>query len=252
MTGSTQRSIRRIVLETLYESESSAHDPATVLERRLAHATEEDAAIGEGKTQRRAARMLDGVLNRRDDSDQFISAAAPKYDLDAMAIVDRNILRLAIWELLSDNSAPVAAVVNEAVELAHRYGGESSPAFVNGVLRTVSQRISASRVAEPAAIQEETPNLTIQESLPVATVFERVRAIVVEQLGVEDDEVIPTASFVEDLNADSLDLVELIMSLEEEFSGDAGELEISDEDAEKIATVQDAVDYLRDHGIEDK
>jgi acyl carrier protein len=86
----------------------------------------------------------------------------------------------------------------------------------------------------------------------LATVFERVRAIVVEQLGVEEVEVTPSASFVDDLNADSLDLVELIMSLEEAFSEDGGELEISDEDAEKIATVQDAVDYLKDHGIEDK
>jgi acyl carrier protein len=85
----------------------------------------------------------------------------------------------------------------------------------------------------------------------VATVFERVRAIVVEQLGVDEEDVVPNASFVDDLNADSLDLVELIMSLEEEFTGDA-ELEISDEDAEKIATVQDAVDYLKDHGVEDK
>ena len=86
----------------------------------------------------------------------------------------------------------------------------------------------------------------------MSTVFERVRAIVVEQLGVEEEEVVPNASFVDDLNADSLDLVELIMSLEEEFSADAGELEIPDEDAEKIATVQDAVDYLKDHGVEDK
>ncbi|MCA9832174.1 MAG: acyl carrier protein [Dehalococcoidia bacterium] len=85
----------------------------------------------------------------------------------------------------------------------------------------------------------------------MATVFDRVRAIVVEQLGVEEDEVVLGASFVDDLNADSLDLVELIMSLEEEFN-DGGELEISDEDAEKIATVQDAVDYLKDHGVEDK
>ncbi|MFN8506650.1 MAG: acyl carrier protein [Dehalococcoidia bacterium] len=86
----------------------------------------------------------------------------------------------------------------------------------------------------------------------MATVFERVRAIVVEQLGVEEDEVVPAASFVDDLNADSLDLVELIMSLEEEFTTDANGLEIPDEDAEKIATVQDAVDYLKDHGVEDK
>lgn len=86
----------------------------------------------------------------------------------------------------------------------------------------------------------------------MATVFERVRSIVVEQLGVEEEEVVPNASFVDDLNADSLDLVELIMSLEEEFSADGVELEISDEDAEKITTVQDAVDYLKDHGVEDK
>lgn len=86
----------------------------------------------------------------------------------------------------------------------------------------------------------------------MATVFERVRAIVVEQLGVDEEEVVLTASFVDDLNADSLDLVELIMSLEEEFSQEGVEIEISDEDAEKIVTVQDAVDYVKDHGIEDK
>ena len=86
----------------------------------------------------------------------------------------------------------------------------------------------------------------------MSTVFERVKKIVMEQLGVDEEEVVPSASFVDDLNADSLDLVELIMSLEEEFSQDGKVLEISDEDAEKIATVQDAVDYIKDHGIEDE
>jgi acyl carrier protein len=85
----------------------------------------------------------------------------------------------------------------------------------------------------------------------VAAVFERVRRLIVEQLGVEEDQVVPSASFVDDLNADSLDLVELIMSMEEEFSKDGRTLEISDEDAEKIVTVQDAVDYLKDLGVED-
>jgi acyl carrier protein len=86
----------------------------------------------------------------------------------------------------------------------------------------------------------------------VATVFERVRKIIVDQLGVDEEEVIPTASFVDDLNADSLDLVELIMSMEEEFTTGEHTVEISDEDAEKIVTVQDAVDYIKDHGLEDE
>lgn len=86
----------------------------------------------------------------------------------------------------------------------------------------------------------------------MATVFERVRSLIVEQLGVEESQVTSNASFVDDLNADSLDLVELIMSIEEEFGGDDAGLEISDEDAEKIQTVQDAVDYLHDQGVEDE
>ena len=85
----------------------------------------------------------------------------------------------------------------------------------------------------------------------MATVYERVRALIVEQLGVEESEVTPNASFVDNLNADSLDLVELIMSIEEEFSTDDKTLEISDEDAEKIQAVQDAIDYLHDQGIGD-
>ena len=86
----------------------------------------------------------------------------------------------------------------------------------------------------------------------MATVYERVRKIIVEQLGVDDKEVTPSASFVDDLNADSLDLVELIMALEEEFSNGDKPFEIPDEDAEKIITVQDTVDYLKDRGIEDE
>ena len=86
----------------------------------------------------------------------------------------------------------------------------------------------------------------------MATVFERIKAIVVEQLGVDEKDVVSAASFVEDLGADSLDLVELIMSLEEAFSQADHKVEIPDEDAEKIVTIQDAIDYLKDLGIEDK
>ncbi len=86
----------------------------------------------------------------------------------------------------------------------------------------------------------------------MATIFERVKAIIVEQLGVEDKEVVPSASFVDDLGADSLDLVELVMSLEEEFSDSSQKIEIPDEDAEKLLTVQDVIDYIRDLGIKDR
>ena len=83
------------------------------------------------------------------------------------------------------------------------------------------------------------------------TVFDRIKKIVIEQLGVEESEVVPSASFVDDLGADSLDLVELIMSLEEEFGKPDQKVEIPDEDAEKIVTVQDAVDYIHERGVKD-
>src|SRR5690349_5991531 len=80
-----------------------------------------------------------------------------------------------------------------------------------------------------------------EEWRAMATVDERVKKIIAEQLGVEEDEVTPEASFVEDLGADSLDTVELVMALEEEFS-----IEIPDEDAEKILTVGKALEYIKE------
>lgn len=72
-------------------------------------------------------------------------------------------------------------------------------------------------------------------------ILSKVRSIIVDQLGVEEEQVTPTASFIDDLGADSLDIVELIMAFEEEF-----DLDIPDEEAEKIGSVQDAVDYIKD------
>ena len=83
------------------------------------------------------------------------------------------------------------------------------------------------------------------------SLIEKVQAVVAEKLSVDEAEVVPEASFTDDLNADSLDLVELIMAFEEEFSSEGVEIEISDEDAESITTVQAAIDYLRDNGVED-
>ena len=85
----------------------------------------------------------------------------------------------------------------------------------------------------------------------MATVLDRVQAVVADKLSVDASEVVADASFAEDLNADSLDLVELIMAFEEEFSTDDSTLEISDEDAEQITTVQKAIDYLIENGVTD-
>ena len=76
----------------------------------------------------------------------------------------------------------------------------------------------------------------------MASVEEKVKRIIVDQLGVDEDEIKPEASFVDDLGADSLDVVELVMALEEEFG-----LEINDEDAEKIGTVKQAIEYIEGH-----
>lgn len=85
----------------------------------------------------------------------------------------------------------------------------------------------------------------------MATVYDRVKNIVIDKLGVDESEVGEDSSFVDKLNADSLDLVELIMAFEEEFSTDEKQVEISDDEAGNIGTIKDAVDYLKGRGITD-
>lgn len=85
----------------------------------------------------------------------------------------------------------------------------------------------------------------------MASVFERLKKVTMEQLEVDETQIMLETSFMDDLKADSLDLVELIMAMEEEFSTPEKKLEIADEDAEKIQTIQDAIDYLHALGITD-
>jgi N utilization substance protein B len=157
MKGALLRPVRQAVIEALYESETSAHDPLEALHRRLEWAATTEPLLGGKGALREAESILSGIHAHLQDVDERLQIAAPRYPLDSMAVIDRNILRLAIWELLTDASAPVAAVINEAVELAHRYGGDSSPSFINGVLRTVSQEIAVrGRGESPAATQGAT------------------------------------------------------------------------------------------------
>ena len=86
----------------------------------------------------------------------------------------------------------------------------------------------------------------------MATVLERVQKIVADRLGVEESAVVPGASFTEDLEADSLDLVDLILAFQDEFSTEDNPVEISDEDAETLLTVQDAITFLTGKGVPDR
>lgn len=84
------------------------------------------------------------------------------------------------------------------------------------------------------------------------TIYERVKVLVADKLDIDEDAIVPGASFVEDLNADSLDLAELIMAFEEEFSTEENTIEISDEEAAEIVTLQNAIDYLKQHKVIDE
>jgi len=86
----------------------------------------------------------------------------------------------------------------------------------------------------------------------MATVYDRIKDIVTDKLDVDEDTVVSGATFVDDLNADSLDLAELIMAFEEEFSSDDNKIEISDEEAGGIVRIQDVIDYLKGHGVKDE
>ncbi len=127
-----RRKARIIALKALYESDSVGHRAAEILSRLL----EETPAPADVVAF--AQELVSGVLDHRQEIDEVISQKAPAWPLDQVAVIDRNILRLAIYEILIDNRVPVRAAINEAVELAKSFGGESSPKFVNGVLGSVS------------------------------------------------------------------------------------------------------------------
>ncbi len=181
-----------------------------------------------------AQAIVDGVSARLEEIDAIVRETATQRPLTQMALVDLTVLRIALWELLFNTEAVRATTAaNEAVELAKRFGSDGSRRLVSGVLGTIRR----TRLAEP-----------VQEASAVA-LFDRIQGIIEEQLSVEPSEITMDASFIDDLGADSLDLVELIMSFEEEFRDEVPELEISDEDAEGIGTVRDAVTFLIGKGV---
>jgi len=127
-----RRKARALALQALYEIDSVGHKTEEVVTRLLANEAlpEEDAAF--------TRELVSGVIQNKEKIDQNIRRFAPAWPIEQIPVIDRNILRLAIFELLFDNKAPVKVAINEAVELAKKFGSDSSPKFVNGVLGSVS------------------------------------------------------------------------------------------------------------------
>jgi transcription antitermination protein NusB len=126
---------RSVALQVLYEIDLTAHPPGLVLEQRL-----EDEGIEDKQLQDFARQIVQGVLPNVEKLDNFIAQHAPEWPLDQVAVIDRNILRIAMWEFAVSDLTPLKVAINEAIELAKVYGSDSSPRFINGVLGSLANR----------------------------------------------------------------------------------------------------------------
>lgn len=131
--ASDERSMaRRLALQILYEADSARHYPPAIMARHLEE-RQPTARIAQYVRE-----VVQGVYDTAEAIDRVISRFAPEFPLDQIAVIDRNILRLAIYEFAVDQRTPVGAAIDEAVELAKLFGGDSSPAFINGVLGAIA------------------------------------------------------------------------------------------------------------------
>ena len=131
MTGA-RRKARAIALQALYDFDTVGHELTAVINRLLAEAelSEENGSF--------ISELVNGVIQNKQQIDQYIQRFAPAWPIAQIPLIDRNVLRLAIFEILFDNKVPVKVSINEAVELAKNFGGDNSPKFVNGVLGSIS------------------------------------------------------------------------------------------------------------------
>lgn len=125
---------RSLALQVLYETDIAInHLPGDVFKSRL-----EDNEIADDLVEF-ARQIVFGILPLKQDLDQLIAKYAPEWPLDQIAAIDRNILRIALWEFSVSHETPIKVAINEAVELAKLYGSDSAPRFVNGVLGTLAE-----------------------------------------------------------------------------------------------------------------
>lgn len=119
---------RGIALQALYEIDVANHPPGQVLEERLNDSGLEQSLV------HFTSQIVQGILPIVHELDTIIARHAPEWPLDQVAAIDRNILRIALWEIAVSNQTPIKVAINEAVELGKVFGSESTPRFVNGVL----------------------------------------------------------------------------------------------------------------------
>ena len=135
-----RRKARAVALQTLYEVDTAHHDWNAVLARHL-----EEHHLPP-QTSDFVRHLVSDVLEHRAKLDTIIGEIAPQWPSDQMAVINRNILRMAIYEMLMDPEVPVKVAINEAVELAKTFGSESSRRFINGALGTLAARRSLTEV----------------------------------------------------------------------------------------------------------
>ena len=123
---------RSIALQALYEIDMTGHLPEVVIAERLSETPLEDN-LGDF-----ARKIVFGIQPIVNELDQIIAKHAPEWPLDQVAVIDRNIMRIALWEIAVSNQTPLKVAINEAVELGKIYGSESTPRFVNGVLGSLA------------------------------------------------------------------------------------------------------------------
>jgi N utilization substance protein B len=130
-----RRRARGLALQTLYEIDCVGHPAEDVLQQHL----REHEGLGD-EPAAFLRRLVQGVLENAAILDRWIAQCAPEWPVDELAVVDRNILRIALWEFVVSGETPLKVAINEAVELAKRFGSDSAPRFVNGVLGTLADR----------------------------------------------------------------------------------------------------------------
>lgn len=147
----TRHQSRVLAMQYLFECDIAAHDLGDILERMVTDEDEPVLPAVAGHTKR----LTTGVVEHAAEIDHHIATVAPAFPVDQLASIDRNVLRIAIYELLYEPSVPYKAVINEAVEIAKHYGGPSSGKFVNGVLGTIIRKLPE-RTSAPSVGPAET------------------------------------------------------------------------------------------------